>query len=123
MTDSKKTVNDSKKTEQQFSNDVSAVEAIERIENGTFKEAQAFLASDEDRATVQDAYGLKRHSRSNKAAVYIAFKNGERDIEKLHSECDKAVKQSTIKGWTNSWKRGKENKLPAVARYYSPIEA
>ena len=54
------------------------------------------------------------HSKSNKGQVYIAWKNGENDFEKLSEKIDGAVKLSTIKGWCNAWKNGKN--LPAIAK-------
>jgi len=54
------------------------------------------------------------HSKSNKGQVYIAWKNGENDFEKLSEKIDGAIKLSTIKGWCNAWKN--EKNLPAIAK-------
>lgn len=51
---------------------------------------------------------------SNKAIVYLAWKEGEEDSEKLFSKVKEAVKITTIKGWMNQWKNGKN--LPAIVK-------
>jgi len=53
-------------------------------------------------------------SKSNKGQIYLAWKDGEEDINKLHKMVDEAVKTNTIKGWMKGWKVGK--RLPAVAK-------
>lgn len=54
------------------------------------------------------------HSTSNKAQVYIAWKAGETDVEKLHKKVNEGVGKSTIKAWIGQWKNGKN--LPAIAK-------
>ena len=53
------------------------------------------------------------YSKSNKAVVYKAWKDGETNFDTLHKKVNKAVKLGTIKGWLAMWGRGKG--LPAVA--------
>lgn len=52
-------------------------------------------------------------SKSNKGQVYLAWKAGETDIDKLHKKVNEAVNIGTIKAWIGQWKNGKN--LPAVA--------
>jgi len=58
--------------------------------------------------------GLTDHSKSNKAIVYLAWKDGEKDLEKLHKKVNENVKLTTIKGWTRMW--GNKKGLPAIAK-------
>jgi len=58
--------------------------------------------------------GLTDHSKSNKAVVYLAWKDGEKDLEKLHKKVNESVKLGTIKSWITQWKT--EKNLPAVAK-------
>jgi len=58
--------------------------------------------------------GLTDHSKSNKAIVYLAWKDGEKDLEKLHKKVNENVKLTTIKGWTRMWVNKKG--LPAIAK-------
>jgi|AntDeeMinimDraft_5_1070356.scaffolds.fasta_scaffold09577_2 hypothetical protein len=104
---------------QTYSNDMKAQEAITHIQDNDFEELKGFVGKDEDRKTVKEAYGKKRHSRSNKAQVYEEWKDGQEELDKLHEAVDKAVKKTTIRGWVNGWKRGK--KLPAVAKFYDKL--
>lgn len=53
-------------------------------------------------------------SKSNKAIVYLAWKDGMEDVVKLHKKVKEAVKEGTIRGWLSQWKRG-EN-FPAIAK-------
>ena len=54
------------------------------------------------------------HSKSNKAIVYLAWEDGEKDLEKLHKKVNENVKLGTIKSWTRQWVKGKA--LPAIAK-------
>jgi len=69
---------------------------------------------DEEKPIKKKKKNTTDHSKSNKGRVYIAWKDGENDFEKLSGKIDGAVKLSTIKGWCNAWKNG--NNLPAVAK-------
>lgn len=51
---------------------------------------------------------------SNKARVYQAWLNGERNGQILHELIDRQVKESSIKSWMSSWKSDKN--LPAIAK-------
>ncbi len=53
------------------------------------------------------------YSKSNKAQVFLLWKNGEEDKEVLFKKVKGAVKEETIKIWINQWKNGKN--LPAIA--------
>jgi hypothetical protein len=53
-------------------------------------------------------------STSNKAQVYLAWRDGEVDTSALHKKVSEEVKLSTIKSWTGMWKKGKG--LPAIAK-------
>jgi len=57
---------------------------------------------------------VKDYSKSNKALVYFAWKNGETDCEKLLKIVDGRVKKTTIISWTRQWSKGKA--LPAIAK-------
>jgi len=50
---------------------------------------------------------------SNKAQVYLAWKKGEKDSDKLYTLIDGRVKQATVKSWMKQWEKG--NNLPAIA--------
>jgi len=54
------------------------------------------------------------YSKSNKAVIYKAWKDGETNFDTLHKKVNEAVKLGTIKGWLAMWGRGKG--LPSVAR-------
>ena len=56
----------------------------------------------------------KDHSKSNKAIIYLAWKDGETDVAKLSKKVKGAIKDSTIKIWVGMWKNKKN--LPAVAK-------
>jgi len=58
--------------------------------------------------------GIKDHSKSNKAVVYLAWKDGEEDVKKLHKLIKARVKETTITSWTRQWAKGKA--LPAIAK-------
>ena len=52
-------------------------------------------------------------SKCSKAVIYLAWKKGMKDVEKLQKLVSGAVKEGTIRSWLGSWKNGKN--LPAVA--------
>ena len=52
-------------------------------------------------------------SKSNKGQVYLAWKAGETEVDKLLKVVNEAVSKGTIKSWVGQWKNGKN--LPAVA--------
>ena len=64
--------------------------------------------------TKSKAKSTKSDNLSNKAVIYLAWKKGEEDIDKLHEKVDKAVKRNTVRGWVNRWKKGKG--LPGIAK-------
>jgi hypothetical protein len=51
---------------------------------------------------------------SNKEVVYLAWKAGETDLEKLHKKVKEGVRIGTIKSWLSAW--SKDKNLPAVAK-------
>lgn len=51
---------------------------------------------------------------SNKDAVYLAWKDGEDDVDSLHDLVNKAVKKTTIKNWLSKWKNDKG--LPRISK-------
>ena len=54
------------------------------------------------------------HSKSNKAQVWKAWKDGETKVKKLHKKIKGAVKEATISSWIKQWEKG--NALPAIAK-------
>ena len=55
----------------------------------------------------------KGFSDSNKARIYLMWKDGEENVEKLHKKIKEGVKINTIRSWINQWKNKKN--LPAIA--------
>jgi hypothetical protein len=53
-------------------------------------------------------------SKSNKGMIYLAWKKGKTNAEKLHALVEERVQLSTIKLWMKKWEKGKG--LPAVAK-------
>lgn len=53
-------------------------------------------------------------SLSNKDQVYLAWKDGEDDVDTLHALVDESVKQTTIKNWLSKWKNDKG--LPRISK-------
>ena len=51
---------------------------------------------------------------SNKGIVYLAWKEGQKDIETLHKLVSARVKLNTIKAWIGAWEKDKN--LPANAK-------
>jgi hypothetical protein len=51
---------------------------------------------------------------SRKGTIYMAWKDGEKDVKKLAEMTDPPVKESTVRNWTKRWANG--NGLPAVAK-------
>lgn len=56
----------------------------------------------------------KTKKESSKKVIYLAWKEGQINIDILLGLVSSAVKQSTVKGWVQAWKNGKN--LPAVAK-------
>jgi outer membrane biosynthesis protein TonB len=51
---------------------------------------------------------------SNKAQVYLAWKDGEKDEKKLHAIVSERVQIKTIHSWLSSWEKGK--RFPAISK-------
>lgn len=51
---------------------------------------------------------------SNKAVIFLAWKDGVEDVSALLERVNSAVKENTIKVWMNRWKRGVA--LPSIAK-------
>ena len=57
----------------------------------------------------------KEMDLSVKAKIYLAWQDGEEDVEKLHQKvANEEVKESTVKNWLRRWPKGKG--LPAIAK-------
>lgn len=56
----------------------------------------------------------KPRDHSNKAQVYRAWQDGEKDVDALSTMIDGAVKKTTIKAWLNDWRKDKN--LPSIAK-------
>ena len=65
------------------------------------------------REAIKKVHKKRDPSKSNKAQVYLKWKGGEKDIDKLWESTDGAVKRQTISIWMNWWGKGKS--LPAIA--------
>lgn len=53
-------------------------------------------------------------SKSNKGQVYLAWKNGETNLDTLLNLVENRVKKATIKNWISMW--GRNQGLPAIAK-------